>query len=153
MFHVGIPIFNTPGANKNAVAELILCSLLLGSRRIVDGINHMKHLGEQGMARERVEKDKAMFGGKEIKGKTLAILGLGHIGALTARSATTLGMNVLGYYPAISVENALALPQDLELADSIESAVGPLSDRSAYTESGERGRASSSASAILNAAG
>lgn len=92
MTELGIPVFNTPGANANAVKELVLCAMLLGSRKIVDGINHMKDLGKQGVARERVEKDKAMFGGREIKGKTLAVIGLGHIGASTARDARTLGM-------------------------------------------------------------
>jgi D-3-phosphoglycerate dehydrogenase len=79
MTELGIPVFNTPGANANAVKELVLCGMLLGSRRVVDGINHMKGLGEQGLARERVEKDKAMFGGQEIKGKTLAVVGLGKL--------------------------------------------------------------------------
>ena len=60
MTELGIPVFNTPGANANAVKELVLCGMLLGSRRIVDGINHMKDLGSQGLAKERVEKDKAM---------------------------------------------------------------------------------------------
>lgn len=77
MTELGIPVFNTPGANANAVKELVLCGMLLGSRRIVDGINHMKKLGEEGLARERVEKDKALFGGQELKGKTLAVVGLG----------------------------------------------------------------------------
>ena len=94
MTELGIPVFNTPGANANAVKELVLCGLLLGSRRIMDGINHMKDLGRQGLARERVEKDKAKFGGRELKGKTLAVIGLGHIGAATARDARVLGMNV-----------------------------------------------------------
>ena len=60
MTEIGIPVFNTPGANANAVKELILCGMLLGSRRIVDGINHMKDLGSKGLAKERVEKDKAL---------------------------------------------------------------------------------------------
>jgi D-3-phosphoglycerate dehydrogenase / 2-oxoglutarate reductase len=77
MTQLGIPVFNTPGANANAVKELIICGMLLGSRRIVDGVNHMKKLGEQGLAKERVEKDKAMFGGRELSGKTLAVIGLG----------------------------------------------------------------------------
>ena len=64
-------------SNANAVKELVLCGMLLGSRRIVDGINHMKDLGAQGLAKERVEKDKSMFGGQELKGKTLAVIGLG----------------------------------------------------------------------------
>ena len=123
MTELGIPVFNTPGANANAVKELVLCGMLLGSRRIVDGINHMKSLGEQGLQRERVEKDKAMFGGQEIAGKTLAVIGLGHIGAMTARDAEALGMKVKGYDPGLSVQSAMRLPRDMDLVDSITSAV------------------------------
>ncbi|VEU39524.1 unnamed protein product [Pseudo-nitzschia multistriata] len=123
MTELGIPVFNTPGANANAVKELVLCGMLLGSRRIVDGINHMKDLGAQGLARERVEKDKAMFGGQEIKGKTLAVIGLGHIGAMTARDAEQLGMKVKGYDPGLSVQSAMKLPRDMNLVDSITAAV------------------------------
>jgi len=123
MTELGIPVFNTPGANANAVKELVICGMLLASRRIVDGINHMKALGEQGLARERVEKDKAMFGGQEIKGKTLAIIGLGHIGAMTARDAEALGMTVKGYDPGLSVQSAMKLPRDMNLVDSITTAV------------------------------
>lgn len=97
--------------------------MFLGSRRIVDGVNHMKLLGEQGLACEHVEKDKAMFGGREIHGKTLAVVGLGHNGSLTARDATALGMKVTGYDPGLSVMSALKLPCDMELKDSIASAV------------------------------
>jgi len=96
MTELGIPVFNTPGANANAVKELIIAGMLLGSRRIVDGINHMKDLGSKGLAKERVEKDKAMFGGQEIAGKTLAVIGLGHIGSATVRDAAALGMNIAG---------------------------------------------------------
>ena len=123
MTELGIPVFNTPGANANAVKELVLCGLLLGSRRIMDGINHMKELGRQGLARERVEKDKAKFGGRELKGKTLAVIGLGHIGAATARDAAELGMSITGYDPGLKVEGALKLPRGIVLADSILSAV------------------------------
>ena len=123
MTELGIPVFNTPGANANAVKELVLCGMLLGSRRIVDGINHMRDLGEKGLARERVEKDKAMFGGQEIKGKTLAVIGLGHIGAMTARDAEALGMKVKGYDPGLSVQSAMRLPRDMNLVDSITTAV------------------------------
>lgn len=123
MTELGIPVFNTPGANANAVKELILCGMLLGSRRIVDGVNHMKSLGEQGLARERVEKDKAMFGGRELKGKTLTVIGLGHIGSMTARDAQSLGMKIKGYDPGLSVASALKLPNTIELADSMSAAV------------------------------
>jgi len=123
MTEMGIPVFNTPGANANAVKELVLAGMFLGSRRIIDGINHMKQLGEQGLAKERVEKDKAMFGGQEIMGKTLAVIGLGHIGASTARDAAALGMHVTGYDPGLSIQSALQLPKDIKLRDSIAAAV------------------------------
>lgn len=123
MTDMGIPVFNTPGANANAVKELVLCGLLLGSRRVVDGINHMKDLGKQGLAKERVEKDKAMFGGRELKGKTLAVIGLGHIGAATARDAAALGMTITGYDPGLSINSALMLPRSIGLTDSIAAAV------------------------------
>ena len=123
MTELGIPVFNTPGANANAVKELILCGMLLGSRRVVDGINHMKELGAAGQARERVEKDKAMFGGRELNGKTLAVVGLGHIGASTARDAAALGMDIVGYDPGLSIDSALKLPREITLVDSISSAV------------------------------
>lgn len=123
MTQLGIPVFNTPGANANAVKELVLCGVLLGSRRIIDGINHMKELGKQGLAKERVEKDKALFGGREIKGKTLAVIGLGHIGSMTARDASELGMSLKGYDPGLSIQSALKLPRSMELVDSIASAV------------------------------
>jgi len=123
MTDMGIPVFNTPGANANAVKELVLCGLLLGSRRVVDGVNHMKDLGRQGLAKERVEKDKSMFGGRELAGKTLAVVGLGHIGAATARDASALGMKIKGYDPGLSIDSALMLPRDISLADSISAAV------------------------------
>ena len=124
MTELGIPVFNTPGANANAVKELLFCGMLMGSRRIIDGVNHMKELARQGIAKERVEKDKAMFGGRELKGKTLAVIGLGNIGAQTSRDASlALGMKTVGYDPYLSVENAMTLPNDIFLADSIKEAV------------------------------
>merc|ERR1712137_521021 len=78
----GVPVFNTPGANANAVKELVIAGLFLGSRRVIDGINHMKDLGAQGLAKQRVEKDKSMFGGREIMGKTLGVIGLGEFKSL-----------------------------------------------------------------------
>lgn len=106
MTELGIPVFNTPGANANAVKELVLCGMLLGSRRVVDGINHMKDLGSQGLARERVEKDKAMFGGQELKGKTLAVIGLGKL--VTAiiivdpsMTHTSFGTEILTVFPFV----------------------------------------------------
>lgn len=123
MTELGVPVFNTPGANANAVKELVLCGMFLGSRRVVDGVNHMKELGKKGLARERVEKDKSMFGGRELQGKKIAIIGLGHIGASTARDASLLGMDTVGYDPSLSIESALKLPRSIVLSDSIISAV------------------------------
>lgn len=110
MTELGVPVFNTPGANANAVKELVLCALLLGSRGIVEGAMHMKKLHEAGTAHERIEKDKALFGGRELVGKTLGVVGLGAIGAAVTEAAIALGMTVVGYDPSLSVESALRLP-------------------------------------------
>lgn len=115
MTAAGIPVFNTPGANANAVKELVIAGLLLGSRDIVGGVNHMKKLGAAGTAREKVEKDKAMFGGREIAGKTVGIIGLGHIGSATARDCAALGMGVIGYDPGMTIQAALKLPRETKL--------------------------------------
>lgn len=123
MTELGIPVFNTPGANANAVKELAICGLFLGSRRVIDGINHMTKLGEEKQQKEQVEKIKSKYGGQEIKGKTLAVIGLGHIGAAIARDAAELGMSLKGYDPGLSVSGALKLPRGIDLTDSIASAV------------------------------
>lgn len=106
----GICVFNTPGANANAVKELVLTGLLMSSRKIVDGIKWAGTLedGETTVAKQ-VEKGKAQFVGPEIKGKTLGIIGLGAIGALVANAAITLGMKVVGTDPFLSVGAALRL--------------------------------------------
>ena len=120
MTKMGIPVFNTPGANANAVNELVMACLFLASRDIVGGIAHMKTLGEAGTARERVENDKAMFGGREIAGKTLGVVGLGHIGSATARDASSLGMKVVGYDPGMTIESALKLPRETKIVGSMK---------------------------------
>lgn len=100
----GIVVFNTPGANANAVKELVITSLLLSSRNIIGGIEWAKTLkGEEDVAK-LVEKGKSQFVGPEIKGKTLGVIGLGAIGAQTAEAAFYLGMNVIGYDPFMSIE-------------------------------------------------
>jgi len=124
MTEAGIPVFNTPGANANAVKELVLAGLLLSSRDIIGGVGHMKTLGADGTARERVEKDKAMFGGREIAGKTIGVVGLGHIGSATARDAAALGMNVVGFDPGLTVQAALKLPRETKLLPSIKAVLG-----------------------------
>jgi D-3-phosphoglycerate dehydrogenase len=123
MTELGIPVFNTPGANANAVKELVLCGLLLSSRKIVEGIDHMKKLHAEGTAHERIEKDKALFGGRELTGKTLGLIGLGAIGASVTKTALDLGMKVIGHDPALSVEGALRLPGEQVKMASMEEVV------------------------------
>ena len=108
----GIVVFNTPGANANAVKELALCALLLGSRKIVDGINWASTLTED--VAKSVEKGKSKFVGPELYGKTLGVIGLGAIGALLANAAIGLGMKVYGYDPYITVDAAWKLSSDIK---------------------------------------
>ncbi len=107
----GICVFNTPGANANAVAELVLCGLLLGSRNVIGGVNWAQGLKAEGDAVAKlVEKGKGQFVGPELRGKTLGVIGLGAIGRLVANAASEgLGMRVVGCDPYISVEGAWAL--------------------------------------------
>ena len=106
----GIVVFNTPGANANAVKELVVLGLLLSSRKVVDAIEWAKTLSGKGdEVGKLVEKGKSQFVGPEIKGKTLGVVGLGAIGALVANAAIALGMNVIGYDPFLSVSAAMNL--------------------------------------------
>ncbi|MBN4075338.1 MAG: 3-phosphoglycerate dehydrogenase [SAR86 cluster bacterium] len=118
----GIVVFNTPGANANAVKELVICGMLLASRGIVPGINWVSSLSEQedlsGLG-PQVEAGKKNFKGSELAGKTLGIVGLGAIGAMVANAAIDLGMKVLGYDPAISIEAAWRLSNQVEKQDSM----------------------------------
>ena len=100
----GIVVFNTPGANANGVKELAICALLLAARDVVGGIDWAKTLTED--VAKQVEKGKSKFGGTEIKGKTLGVIGLGAIGGLIANAAVHLGMKVIGCDPFLSVEGA-----------------------------------------------
>lgn len=121
----GIVVFNTPGANANGVKELILAGLLLASRDIVGGIAWAKTLIGQGdQVPALVEKGKANYGGYEIQGKTLTVIGLGAIGVLVANAAQQLGMEVVGYDPYLSVTQALKLSNKIQVARSVESALG-----------------------------
>ncbi len=117
----GIVVFNTPGANANAVKELVLASLFLSSRDIVGGIAWAKTLiGEGEEVPKLVEKGKSSFVGPEISGKTLGIIGLGAIGRLVANAAESLGMKVIGYDPYISVDAAWGLSQYVKKAKGFE---------------------------------
>ena len=100
----GIVVFNTPGANANGVKELAICALLLAARDVVGGIDWAKTLTTD--VAKQVEKGKSKFGGTEIKGKTLGVIGLGAIGGLIANAAVHLGMKVIGCDPFLSVEGA-----------------------------------------------
>ena len=118
----GIVVFNTPGANANGVKELVIAGLLMASRDLVGGVQWAKTLvGEGDKVPALVEKGKANFGGSEIKGKTLAVVGLGAIGVLVANAAQSLGMNVIGYDPYISIDHAWNLHHDIVRAFGIES--------------------------------
>ncbi len=117
----GIVVFNTPGANANAVKELVLAGLLLSSRKVVEGIEWAKTLKGNGDAvGKMVEKGKSQFVGPEIMGKTLGVIGLGAIGILVANAADALGMKVVGFDPFVSVPNALRLNPDVTLLKSAE---------------------------------
>ena len=117
----GIVVFNTPGANANAVKELVLAGLLVSSRKIVEGIEWAKTLKGNGDAvAKMVEKGKSQFVGPEITGKTLGVIGLGAIGILVANAAVALGMNVVGFDPFVSVPNALKLNPHVKLMKSNE---------------------------------
>lgn len=106
----GIVVFNTPGANANAVKELVICAMLLSSRKIIGGANWVQTLAGNGDAiGPMAEKGKSKFAGPEISGKTLGVIGLGAIGIKVANVALALGMEVIGYDPYLSVDSALKL--------------------------------------------
>ncbi len=117
----GIAVFNTPGANANAVKELILCALLMTSRKIPAAMEWCAGLkGEGDAVGKLVEKGKSAFAGPEIMGKTLGVVGLGAIGALVANDAAKLGMNVVGYDPFLSVRGALALSPEIKVVEKLD---------------------------------
>jgi len=117
----GIVVFNTPGANANAVAELVICGLMLGSRNVVGGIQWARTLDGKGdEVAKLTEKGKAQFVGPEVRGKTLGVIGLGAIGALVANGAIGLGMNVIGYDPFISVDSAWSLSRSVKHCTSVD---------------------------------
>ncbi len=120
----GIPVFNSPGANANAVKELVAAGLLLGSRGIIEGITYVRTLGDmddEGELNKLLETQKKQFKGGELAGKTLGVVGLGAIGSMVAEMALTFGMKVVGYDPALSVEAAWRLSSKVSKADSLSS--------------------------------
>ena len=121
--HKGIVVFNTPGANANAVKELVTAAMLLGSRRILDGMNRVQELTDisdpQEMAK-LLEKEKKQFAGSELAGRTLGVIGLGATGSMVANMALELDMKVAGFDPALSVEAAWRLSSRVRQTESIE---------------------------------
>jgi len=117
----GIIVFNTPGANANGVKELVIAGLLLASRDIAEGVAWARTLVDKGdEIPALIEQGKKNFAGQEIKGKTLAVIGLGAIGVLVANAANNLGMNVIGYDPYMSVKQALQLSNQVKWAEGIQ---------------------------------
>lgn len=115
----GIVVFNTPGANANAVKELVLCELFLGGRKIVNGAVWTQTLKGKPDLSKLIEKGKGQFAGQEITEKTLGVIGLGAIGALVANAALSIGMNVLGYDPFLSVKSAWMIDRRVQFTDDL----------------------------------
>lgn len=116
----GVVVFNTPGANANGVKELVLCGMLLASRDIIGGNKWVDNNTDNENISKDMEKAKKNFAGNEIKGKKLGVIGLGAIGRLVANAAESMGMEVYGNDPFISVEGALSLKRDVHLVKTRE---------------------------------
>jgi len=120
----GIVVFNTPGANANAVKELTLAGLLLASREIIAGTTWTQTLAAEADIAAVVEKGKKAFIGPEISGKTLVVAGLGAIGVLVANAALSLGLKVIGYDPYLSVTSALLINNGVKIVENLDKAIG-----------------------------
>ena len=123
----GVVVFNTPGANANAVKELVLCGLLLGSRGVIPGIGFatsQESVTDHSELSKLVEAEKKRFKGNEIAGKTLGVVGLGAIGSMVADMAIKLGMKVQGFDPALSVDAAWRLPSEVKRIENLNTLIG-----------------------------
>jgi D-3-phosphoglycerate dehydrogenase len=116
----GIPVFNAPGANANAVKELVLAGMLIAARNLAPALEFVSRQEESPDFEKKIEDGKKQFAGFELPGHTLGVIGLGKIGSLVADAAIKLGMNVLGYDPHITVESAWSLPSQVKRAASAE---------------------------------
>ena len=117
----GVVVFNTPGANSRAVAELAICCLFMASRNVIDGVQWVKSIANEGdEVPALVEKNKSKYGGPEILGKTLGIIGLGAIGAKIANAAAALGMKVEGFDPYLSAEMASKLSGEIKIVKALD---------------------------------
>ncbi|MBI3431938.1 MAG: phosphoglycerate dehydrogenase [Hydrogenophilales bacterium] len=117
----GVPVFNAPGANANAVKELVIAGMLLGARNLVPALKFVEGLsGTDEEMHKTTEAGKKQFAGMELPGRTLGVIGLGAIGSFIAEAAIKLGMNVVGFDPAITVDAAWRLPSQVKRAESVE---------------------------------
>lgn len=117
----GVPVFNAPGANANAVKELVVAGMLMGARNLVPALKFVESLsGTDEEMHKATEAGKKNFAGMELPGRTLGVIGLGAIGSYIAEAAIKLGMNVIGYDPAITVDAAWRLPSQVRRAESVE---------------------------------
>src|SRR2546421_4656490 len=116
----GIPVFNAPGANANAVKELVLAGMLIAARNLGPALDFVRGLDKSGDLNKKVEAGKKSFAGFELPGHTLGVIGLGKIGSLVADAAIRLGMNVLGHHRRITVEAAWSLPSQVRRAHSVD---------------------------------
>ena len=119
----GIVVFNTPGANANAVKELVLCGLFLASRDVVGGNEWVKENKNDSDIAKTAEKAKSQFAGHEILGKTIAVIGLGAVGLMVANACVHLGMKVRGYDPYLTVNNAVKLSKSVNYFEKLEDAI------------------------------
>jgi D-3-phosphoglycerate dehydrogenase len=140
----GVPVFNAPGANANAVKELVLAGMLIAARNLAPALEFIKKLDNNDLE-ARVEDGKKQFAGSELPGHTLGVIGLGKVGSLVADAAIRLGMSVQGYDPHITVEAAWSLPSQVKRAASIDELIRtshfvslhvPLSDKTRHLISG-----------------
>ena len=143
----GVPVFNAPGANANAVKELVFAAILASARNLVPAVEYVGTVDAGADFEKRIEEGKKQFAGFELPGRTLGVIGLGAIGGLVADTAIKLGMKVLGYDPEITVDNAWRLPASVRKASSIEEVIKgsdfitlhlPLTDRTRHTIDAKR---------------
>lgn len=121
MTKMGIPVLNTPGANANAVRELVIAGMLLASRHICQAWDYVRHLtNDPALLEKQIEQDKKQFVGFELLGKTLGVIGLGSVGVKVANAAISLGMKIIGYDPSITVNRAWELSSEVKQAAHIE---------------------------------
>ncbi len=157
---LGIPVFNAPGANANAVKELVIAGMLLGCRNICQAWDYVRHLeADNGELHRQVEEGKKRFAGFELPGRTLGVIGLGSIGREVANAALELGMKVIGFDPGITVQGAWRLSSDVEQAENIDALLArsdfitfhvPLMDTTRHLINAERLQGMKDGVVILN---